>query len=291
MKKKILITGSNGFIGKNLNKSLRSRFNIIPVYKKDIIKKNHLISRDIYAVIHCGGLAHTKDKKLTNFYKANYLYTKKLINLCLKTRMKHFIFLSTVNIDFSTKNNLIDKKNFPYAYTKKKTEDLLLNLKNKKFKLCILRLPLVYGHGVKGNLKSLINIVKKNVPLPFKKIQSRKTILSITNLISFIILILESKIKKKIIYISDKETKSVHQIIRQLIKFNKEKNIFFYLPKSLLKLIFFIFLKKNTFNNLTKDTSEILNKTYSSNFWKPKGFCTSDMKKAYEASFESRKII
>ena len=39
MKKKILITGSNGFIGKNLNKSLRSRFNIIPVHKKDIIKK------------------------------------------------------------------------------------------------------------------------------------------------------------------------------------------------------------------------------------------------------------
>ena len=44
--------------------------------------------------------------------------------------MKHFIFLSTINIDFSTKNNLIDKKNFPYAYTKK-TEDLLLNLKIK----------------------------------------------------------------------------------------------------------------------------------------------------------------
>ena len=291
MKKKILVTGSSGFIGKNLDESLRSRFNIIPVHRKDIMNKNHSIFNDIYAVIHCGGLAHTKDKELTNFYKANFLYTKKLINLCVKTNMKHFIFLSTINIDFSTKNNLIDKKNFPYAYTKKKTEDLLLNLKNKKFKLYILRLPLVYGHGVKGNLKSLINIVKKNVPLPFKQIQSRKTILSISNLISFIVLILESKIKKKLIYISDKETKSVHQIIKQLIKFNKEKNIFFYLPNYLLKSIFFIFLKKNTFKTLTKDTSEILKKTYSSNFWKPKGFCALDMKKAYESSLESRKII
>ena len=74
--------------------------------------------------------------------------------------MKHFIFLSTINIDFSTKNNLIDKKIF-HMLIQKKTEDLLLNLKNKKFKLYILRLPLVYGNGVKGNLKSLINIVRK----------------------------------------------------------------------------------------------------------------------------------
>ena len=41
--KKILVTGSSGFIGKNLDESLRSRFNIIPVHRKDIMNKNHSI--------------------------------------------------------------------------------------------------------------------------------------------------------------------------------------------------------------------------------------------------------
>ena len=48
MKKKILVTGSSGFIGKNLDESLRSRFNIIPVHRKDIMNKNHSIFLMIY---------------------------------------------------------------------------------------------------------------------------------------------------------------------------------------------------------------------------------------------------
>lgn len=291
MKKKVLITGSNGFIGKNLKQFLNSKFDIVSIHRKDIIKKNKLIFKDAYAIVHCGGLAHTKDDLLINFYKANYLFTKKLANICLDSKIKYFIFLSTVNIDFSIKNNIINKKKFPYAYTKKKAEDFLLNLEKKKFKLYILRLPLVYGQGIKGNLKNLINIIKKNIPLPFKNMNTRKTVLSMTNLNNLIMFILQSKINKTNIYASDKNTKSVHQIIKHLVKLNKEKNVFFYLPHFVLKLIFLLSLKKKFFDTLTKDTSKIQKNCYFSNSWKPKDFSIKDMKKAYESSFESRKII
>ena len=177
MKKKILITGSHGYIAKNIAKKLRNNFNVYGIgrgkwkkkdYKKwgyldqingDLTKKN--LSRYNFKfdfIIHCAGSRLVGLSRKVDFIN-NVKSTISLIDFIKKNQSKtKIIFMSSYSIYVNDYKNLISE-NFStkpvsvYAINKKKAENLLLNFSKKnKSHLMILRIASLYGNGLKKQL-------------------------------------------------------------------------------------------------------------------------------------------
>ena len=178
MKKKILITGSQGFIAKNIAKSLHNKYvDVYGIgrgnwkekdytkwgYKKQIngnvdIKNLYKYKKNFNLIIHCAG-SGTVGLPKNNDFKNNVGSTKLLLKYIEKTQDKtKIIFLSSYSVYGNNyKKSILEKsKTRPmseYAINKKKAENLCLKF-SKKFNidLIIFRIASLYGNGLKKQL-------------------------------------------------------------------------------------------------------------------------------------------
>jgi len=153
----ILITGSNGFLGKSLIKYFKKNtFHIIHEFSKDdkLSDLEKLISK-IDIVFHFAGVNQTSDK--INFEKINVGLTKKICKIIRKNRNTILFYASSVQAIYDN----------DYGISKRKAENICLNLqKNFQNKVYILRLPGVFGVGSKPYYNSVVatfcfNVVNK----------------------------------------------------------------------------------------------------------------------------------
>ena len=178
MKKKILITGSQGYIARNIAKKFKKKnFYVCGIgrgnwkkkdYKKwgysdqinaELTKKNlskYNFKFDL--IIHCAGSGVVGLKRKVDFNN-NVKSTKFLINYIKKTQTKSkIIFMSSYSVYGNNfKNSISEKfetKPFSiYAINKQKAENLLLNFSKKyRLDLMILRIASLYGNGLKKQL-------------------------------------------------------------------------------------------------------------------------------------------
>lgn len=144
---KILITGSDGFVAKNLILNL-SNFNNIELFK--VNKKNNktleskILKSDV--IVHLAGT--NRSKKISEFKNNNYNYTKRIINIIEKLKIN-------IPIIYSSTTKITDKN--IYGKTKKKCEELLADYSKKnKSSVYLLRLPNIFGKWSKPNYNSVI---------------------------------------------------------------------------------------------------------------------------------------
>ena len=178
---KILITGASGFLGNYLIKSA-IKFN------HDLIKLGRNSSNDVICnlsneipefknnsidvIVHAAGKAHCFDKNnnnLSDFEHVNVNGTKNLLTSLdnqLET-ISHFVFISSVSV-YGLNTGLMIDENQPlkgsseYALSKINAEQIISNWGNKNnIPVLILRLPLIIGLKPKGNLKRMIEGIKK----------------------------------------------------------------------------------------------------------------------------------
>ena len=158
---KILVTGSKGFVGKNLKVFLKiKKFNILEFNRgdSDYILYNNLVSCDL--ICHLAGENRPKDQKL--FYKNNTELTKKICDFLIKKKIKKKIIFSS-----SIRKN----PNSHYSKTKIQCEKILLNYKNKtNAQVSILRFPNIFGKWSKPNYNSVVATFCHNI-LRQKKIK------------------------------------------------------------------------------------------------------------------------
>ena len=182
MKKfKILITGSSGFIGKQLVKKLYKKNNLYLLDKKkfskkntqyfkiDLLDKNKLenffIDNKIDIIIHLASEIFDDDK---NVYNYNTTTSKNLIELAEKYNVNHIIFTSTFSIYERNYNIPIREnqkpsaKNF-YGKSKYQIEKIIKRSKIKKF--TILRIPVVVGKARSHRMGILFELIRNNLPL------------------------------------------------------------------------------------------------------------------------------
>ena len=147
-KTNIVITGANGFIGKNLLLALKENhyFNVYKIVKNsknDYVKK---VLKQSEFIFHLAGENRPKNK--SSFRKNNEEFTKKICNILFKNNIK-----STLVFASSTQVNLKNS----YGQSKKKTEKIILQHKKKnKSKVCILRLTNIFGKLSKPNYNSFV---------------------------------------------------------------------------------------------------------------------------------------
>ncbi|MFW2608271.1 NAD-dependent epimerase/dehydratase family protein [Aliarcobacter butzleri] len=239
--KKLLITGSNGFIGNYFINNYKSKYNIetFSFLKDDI---NTLDCNTIDIVFHLSALVHQMGGASANEYeKINVTQTIELAKKAKESGVKHFVFMSTVKVYGEETNskyteNTVCNPEDDYGKSKLKAEQELQKLEDENFKISIIRTPIVYGYGVKANIKNLINLVNKVPVLPFGKIKNKRSMVYIGNLCHLVDEIITQE-KQGIFLACDDEPLSTSKLI-ELIAKNLDKKIY------LIKIPFFATLLK-----------------------------------------------
>lgn len=279
-RKKILITGSTGFVGTELSQFLLKKdYLIIGTTRKKISEdltnidlvtvenisqdtdwKNILI--DIDVVIHLAGRAHILkencDNPLDQFRKDNTYSTINLAKHCADAEVKRFIFISSIGVNGShTLNECFKSSDKPnphsdYAISKYEAEMGLKDiLKNSKTKFIILRPPLIYGPNAPGNISLLLKAIKLNLPIPFGNISNRRSFISINNLSRIIdICITNPHVLDKTFVVCDKGYISTPEFVERISKIENKQPWLIKMPNLLLKIIFKALRKNNLINSL-----------------------------------------
>ncbi|MFW0694303.1 NAD-dependent epimerase/dehydratase family protein [Aliarcobacter butzleri] len=267
---KLLITGSSGFIGNYFINNYKSKYDIktYSFLKEDI---NRLDCNTIDIVFHLSALVHQMGGASASEYeKINVIQTIELAKKAKESGVKHFVFMSTVKVYGEETNskyteNTVCNPEDDYGKSKLKAEQELQKLEDENFKISIIRTPIVYGYGVKANIKNLINLVNKVPVLPLRKIKNKRSMVYIGNLCHLVDEIITQE-KKGIFLASDDEPLSTSKFI-ELIAKNLDKKI--YLIKipffaTLLKILKPSFHKRlygslEVDNNITKEKLNLIN--------------------------------
>lgn len=196
--KKILITGVGSYIGTSFEKYLNSYSDNYIVESVDMIgddwKTKDFSGYD--AVFHVSGIAHIKetDQNRQLYYDVNHIKAFETAKKVKECGVALFVFLSTmsvygVNTGVITKDTKENPKN-AYGKSKLMAEKDIMSLMDDDFKVAIIRPPMVYGKGCKGNFNSVLKLVLK---LPFfPKINNERSMIYIDNLCEFVRMIIES---------------------------------------------------------------------------------------------------
>ena len=241
--KNILLTGSNGFVGSYFKNNYNNKYNINTFsFRNDSFEDLDLSNID--TIIHLSALVHQMcGASKEEYEKINVRQTIDLAKKAKSSGVKHFIFMSTVKVygeetDIAYNENSDCNPQDDYGKSKLKAEQELLKLEDDNFKISIIRTPIVYGYGVKANIKNLINLVNKVPVLPFGKIENKRSMVYIGNLCNLIDEIIIQE-KEGTFLASDDEPLSTTRLIELIANGLGKKVYFIKIPffESLLKLI------------------------------------------------------
>ena len=247
MPKSILLTGSTGFVGTNLVKSL--------TLKSDYIVKSavrHAVNQDdgllfevgdinastdfelplknTTVVVHCAARAHVMDDKeaepLALYREVNTAGTVNLAKQAIDSGVKRFIFISSIKVNgegtlagcpFKPEDNHAPEDD--YGLSKSEAEKQLVALaKDSGMEVVIIRPTLVYGPGVKANFASIMNLVSKGIPLPFGCItKNKRSLVSVDNLVDLIITCIDHpKAANQVFLVSDNQDVSTSEMVSEM---------------------------------------------------------------------------
>ena len=268
--KKLLITGSSGFLGSYFISKYKEKYEIktFSFLKDDI---NNLDCIDIDVVFHLSALVHQMGGASVDEYeRVNVTQTLKLAKKAKESGVKHFVFMSTVKVYGEETNSVYTEHSEchpedEYGKSKLRAEIELQKLENDAFRVSIIRTPIVYGYGVKANIKSLVKLVNKIPILPFGDIENRRSMVYIGNLCHLVDVVIEQQ-KAGIFLASDDEPLSTTRLIELIAKNLGKKVYLVKIPffETLLKLLKPSFYKRlygslKVDNSITKEKLSLKN--------------------------------
>lgn len=258
---KLAVTGADGFIGCKLRTSLQNnQFSVIQVTRRSSIPNlaevheihqatnwSNLLSQEVGVVIHLA--AQVPDSfagpvALSQYREINTLGTVNLARQCAEHGVKRFIFMSTAKVLGEGRNSPYRDNDTPcpqdaYAISKWKAEQGLWQIAQELgMEVVILRAPLVYGPGVKGNLRRLMELIQSGVPLPLGSVSNRRSMIGLDNLVDLIIqCITDPRAAGQTFLASDGEDCSTPQLLRLIAASMGRSARLFPVPSALLRLL------------------------------------------------------
>ena len=150
----------------------------------------------VEVVVHLAGVAEAPKNDQSETVRSNVDAAINLAKQAEKHGVRRLVFLSSIKVngDQSFKNKPFTEMDAPnpkgvYAKSKLHAEELLNQLSDvSNLEIVIIRCPLIYGRGMKGNLIKLVNFVRSGFPVPLGAVNNRRSYLSIDALNSFIAL-------------------------------------------------------------------------------------------------------
>ncbi|WP_240478289.1 NAD-dependent epimerase/dehydratase family protein [Photobacterium aquae] len=242
MAKKILVTGSNGFVGRRLAVALQAQGHHVTGTVRSRPSNNQLLcdfsGENDYSqivegqdwIVHCAARVHqmqdTASDPVAAFAKVNTDATLSLAQAAANAGVKRFVFVSTAKvcgessqIGCPLREDIANETpDDPYAISKKAAEIGLRKLAEQTgMEVVVIRPPLVYGPGVKANFAALMNWVGKGLPLPLGAVDNSRSFIFIDNLIDVICLSLtHHAAANRTFLVSDDDDVSTTDLLKQL---------------------------------------------------------------------------
>lgn len=294
----VLVTGASGFIGRGLMQTLdrRQGFSATGAVRSEDTGLGNTIAvgnidahtdwlpalHDVEVVVHTAARVHVMADHATDplqAYRAvNVAGTLKLARQAAYQGVRRFIFISTIKVNGEcTRCNErftatdIPAPEDPYSVSKLEAEQGLMEIAGQTgMEIVIVRPPLVYGNGVKGNFASMIHWVRKGLPLPLGAVDNRRSMIGLDNLIDLVITCINHPSAANQIFLaSDGEDLSVPEILKRLSASSGRPSRVFVLPVYLLRAGAFLLGKRAMATRLLSSLQVDMSKTQSVLGWTP----------------------
>lgn len=247
----VLVTGGTGFLGQALLQKLlvSGRCPLIAAVRRNktdfpaevrVEWVNELGSttdwtaclQEVGVVIHCAARVHVMEEEtadpLLEYRTVNVQGTLALAGQAAKAGVRRFVYISSIKVngDHTASYISFHAEDIPapedaYGISKLEAEQGLFALaRNTGMEVVIIRPPLVYGPGVKGNFASMVRWVRKGMPLPLGAVHNKRSLVALENLVDFIALCADPerspRAANEVFLISDGEDVSTTELLRKV---------------------------------------------------------------------------
>lgn len=261
--KRVLITGKNSYIGTSVEKWLMREpdsYMVDTVDMEDSSWKAMDFSKyDV--VFHVAGIAHvSSDPKLENlYYKVNRDLTIETAKKAKDEGVKQFIFMSSIIVygESRSSKRIIDINTMPtpsnfYGESKLQAEEGIKPLETDNFNIVILRPPMIYGKGSKGNYLRLAKMARM-IPI-FPDIENERSMLYIENLCEFIKAMIDNE-ETGLFFPQNKEYIKTSELVKSIAEVHGHKIKMTKVFNHFMKLMFGIDTVNKVFGNLVYEKS------------------------------------
>lgn len=231
--KRILITGKDSYIGKEFEAWLR-RAEYKGMYQADTVDMRDGLWRDkdfscFDVVLHVAGIAHRRETKANRslYYEVNRDLAIETAKKAKEEGVRHFILLSTMNV-YGKIEGIITGQTPPspvthYGKSKLEADIGIQKMESNDFKVAIVRPPMVYGNGCKGNFPKLAGLAGKTRFFPAA--DNRRSMIYIENLCDCIELIIRLE-KRGVFHPQNGEYVSTEALVRKIAECHGHRVIF-----------------------------------------------------------------
>ena len=205
--KKILITGANSYIGVSVESYLQQWPEKYRLDTVDMIGDGwkETSFRGYDAVLHVAGLVHQPRTKndpaqAERYDRINHRLAVETAEKAKAEGVRQFLFLSSASVyglSAPVGKVVMITKDTPlnptdnYGISKRNAEEGLRKLQDAQFKVAIVRPPMIYGKGCKGNYQTMAKLAKKLPVFPW--VENQRSMLYVENLAEFIRLLVEDE--------------------------------------------------------------------------------------------------
>jgi len=183
--------------------------------------------KDQEVVVHAAARAHVMKEEaadpLAEYRKVNVDGTLNLARQAVDAGVKRFVYISSIKVNgeetiegvpFNADD--LPAPQDPYGISKMEAEECLKRLAAESgLEVVIVRPPLVYGPGVKGNFASMMKLIEKGLPLPLGAVGNKRSLVALDNLIDLIITCIDHPAAANQIFLAgDGEDLSTTQLLR-----------------------------------------------------------------------------
>jgi len=263
---RFLVTGASGFIGKLLCTELLRQGQSV---RAAVRSANSLVEnvevvvvgsidgqtdwtdalRGVDAVIHLAARVHVMHEDasdpLDEFRKVNVVGTEHLARSAAVNGVKRLVYVSSIKVngEATHSGNKFTEADTPspqdpYGMSKCEAEQVLHRVAEETgLEVVIVRPPLVYGAGVKGNFAQMLRVLAKGIPLPLASVRNLRSLIYVENLVdALIVCATHPDAAGKIYLVSDGEDISTPDLLRRLGTALGRPARLFPCPQALLKL-------------------------------------------------------
>lgn len=304
-KESVLVTGASGFIASALMRYLENNgFTTAGTSRSENTKgtQKHIhpnaITLEMLAqynvIVHTAALNNHAETGGAScweqYWKANVHHTLTLAMQAASAGVSKFIFLSSIKVNgestapgqFFTPDDAVSPRG-EYAVSKWEAEKGLMRIaRETEMSVVILRPPLVYGPGVKGNFLSLIRLIDKGLPLPIASIRNKRSWISLDNLLDLIVTCIQKpQANNQIFLASDGSDITIICLFKELAKRSGNKLRIFPCPVILLKVIARLLGREKQVKGLTGSLQIDITKNKDLLRWEPPHSMLQELNKCF----------
>lgn len=294
---RIAITGANGFIGQALCcAALAQGFQVVAITRSPFVTPDgirNFVVGDINShtswlealsgcdvVVHLAAYQPISDAaaELEVCRRVNVRGTENLARQAASAGVRRFVFMSSIKVngEVSPQGHPFTERDTPapadaYATSKWEAEQRLSVVSAQtQIGVVVVRPPLVYGFGVRGNLGSLVRTATLGVPLPLSRIRNKRSMVSQMNLISFVMLCcIHPQATHGLFLVSDGEDVSVPELLERIGAVAGTSIHLFPAPIWMLKVIAKALGRSGMFSKLSGHLQVDITKARQELGWRP----------------------